>query len=275
MLNEQKRKAQFWKKKSPEQANREWLKENILNSLYSDVEDMSYNEFYTNYFSTKEFTDWFYNFLLANNHFTGTINQFYELYCSDLDWYKKEVMAKISSPSPISKQGDNSLTKTDGTDNIPQFDPTKKKWSMQDTFPKVAPGIATPQKPTWKDTNVTGDQIKAGGLVRYGEKGDIVTQIQNLLIKHNFPNISRNNIPDGLFGSKTLASVKQFQTANGLKPDGIVGPLTWEKLNAEPNVDLSKLSTRPNEFNSSINPENQPIQEAKKLLKEIFEKYSH
>lgn len=35
---------------------------------------------------------------------------------------------------------------------------------------------------------------------------------------------------DGHFGTKTLTAVRQFQQANGLTVDGIVGKKTWEKL---------------------------------------------
>ena len=35
---------------------------------------------------------------------------------------------------------------------------------------------------------------------------------------------------DGSFGPGTEAAVKQMQTDNGLSPDGIVGPATWQKL---------------------------------------------
>ncbi len=35
---------------------------------------------------------------------------------------------------------------------------------------------------------------------------------------------------DGKIGSKTREAIKGFQTANGLKADGVVGPGTWEKL---------------------------------------------
>jgi len=35
---------------------------------------------------------------------------------------------------------------------------------------------------------------------------------------------------DGVFGPQTLAAVKAFQKSYGLKPDGIVGPLTWSTM---------------------------------------------
>jgi hypothetical protein len=37
----------------------------------------------------------------------------------------------------------------------------------------------------------------------------------------------------GIFGPKTLTAVKQFQTDNGLKPDGVVGKGTWGKLQSK------------------------------------------
>jgi hypothetical protein len=40
--------------------------------------------------------------------------------------------------------------------------------------------------------------------------------------------------PDGAFGQKTLARVKEFQRNNGLKEDGIVGPETLAKLEPAP-----------------------------------------
>jgi peptidoglycan hydrolase-like protein with peptidoglycan-binding domain len=35
---------------------------------------------------------------------------------------------------------------------------------------------------------------------------------------------------DGKFGDKTLAAVRNFQTLQGIKVDGIVGPVTWGRL---------------------------------------------
>jgi hypothetical protein len=90
---------------------------------------------------------------------------------------------------------------------------------------------ATNTGTTIVDTNLTGDDLTAGKLVKYGMKGDIVGTIQNLLIQNGFTNISKSGKPDNIFGSKTFKSVKDFQRDNGLNPDGVVGPKTWLELN--------------------------------------------
>ena len=35
---------------------------------------------------------------------------------------------------------------------------------------------------------------------------------------------------DGEIGPESIKSIEEFQRANGLKPDGVIGPKTWEKL---------------------------------------------
>ena len=61
--------------------------------------------------------------------------------------------------------------------------------------------------------------------LRRGAKGETVELLQELL------NVAGIQVAiDGDFGVLTEEAVKKFQESNGLKPDGIVGPLTWEKL---------------------------------------------
>lgn len=52
--------------------------------------------------------------------------------------------------------------------------------------------------------------------VRWGATGSTVKSIQRIVRAD----------PDGVFGPKTHAAVKTWQSRNGLDPDGIVGPLT-------------------------------------------------
>lgn len=53
-----------------------------------------------------------------------------------------------------------------------------------------------------------------------GSQGDDVKKLQEKL----------HIEADGNFGPVTLKTVKEFQQAHGLTPDGRVGPYTWEKL---------------------------------------------
>ena len=61
--------------------------------------------------------------------------------------------------------------------------------------------------------------------VRKGAEGNITYIIQATLVCKGF-----NIDVDGIFGTATENAVKEFQTRNNLSADGIVGPLTWEKL---------------------------------------------
>jgi N-acetyl-anhydromuramyl-L-alanine amidase AmpD len=56
--------------------------------------------------------------------------------------------------------------------------------------------------------------------------GEDVTYLQTKLKQHGF----FNERVDGNFGQNTLVAVSNFQRAAGLKSDGIVGSLTWSKL---------------------------------------------
>ena len=62
-------------------------------------------------------------------------------------------------------------------------------------------------------------------LLRRGDRGEDVKMLQRLL-----RSIDYDLEIDGIFGRITLECVKSFQGTNGLVRDGIVGPLTWGKL---------------------------------------------
>jgi hypothetical protein len=60
-----------------------------------------------------------------------------------------------------------------------------------------------------------------------GSSGSAVVQLQKLL--------TANGIyvrADGHFGAATERAVKRFQSEHGLRADGIVGPVTWRKLDS-------------------------------------------
>ena len=105
-------------------------------------------------------------------------------------------------------------------------------------------------KPTDKGwTNWAIPKGMEGGIVvwrptvRKGSTGDDVKYVQERLIELGYDLAPYG--ADGKFGNKTLAAVKAFQKANGLTADGVVGPLTYEKLELakpEPDAPLYTVS---------------------------------
>ena len=71
-----------------------------------------------------------------------------------------------------------------------------------------------------------------GTPLRRGSSGPNVVVIQVALnrIAQNYPAIPKIPAADGIFGSRTEATVKEFQRIFGLTPDGIVGPGTWYEI---------------------------------------------
>lgn len=67
---------------------------------------------------------------------------------------------------------------------------------------------------------MTGDIVET---LTIGSKGSDVKLVQSMLSR-----IGYNPGPvDGVFGNQTKQAVVTFQKANGLAPDGVVGPSTW------------------------------------------------
>ena len=74
------------------------------------------------------------------------------------------------------------------------------------------------------------NQLEGGSQLPYptikmGSKGPDVMNLQTILNSKGY-----SLVVDGEFGPSTQAAVNNFQRANGLTDDGIVGPKTWEKL---------------------------------------------
>lgn len=80
---------------------------------------------------------------------------------------------------------------------------------------------------TQYDTVVTGKTptVKKA-TVKMGSRGADVTYLQQQLINNGY---DVGGI-DGIFGTKTLKAVKDFQLYHGLVVDGIVGAKTWAEL---------------------------------------------
>lgn len=84
-------------------------------------------------------------------------------------------------------------------------------------------------------------------LSKYGSRGNEVIQIQTKLKRWGYYNGSI----DGIYGSKTVAAVRYFQSKNGLAVDGIAGPKTLAAMgiyssssssNSTSNSDLNLLA---------------------------------
>ncbi len=114
--------------------------------------------------------------------------------------------------------------------------------SFQNQFGLDADGIIGPK--TWNKLievyksiepyilTGSGNFIKYPGyLIKKGKKGEEVRLIQEWLneIHKKYQFIPEVSV-DGVFGEKTKEAIMIFQRWQGLVSDGIVGPLTWDKL---------------------------------------------
>lgn len=61
--------------------------------------------------------------------------------------------------------------------------------------------------------------------LRQGVRGNLTYLLQAGLYVNGF-----STALDGIFGANTAATVRRFQSANGLNPDGVAGPFTFERL---------------------------------------------
>lgn len=83
-----------------------------------------------------------------------------------------------------------------------------------------------------KPVKVATTQAWTGQVLRQGNRGDAVRQLQNMLAKKYFypDKGAKNNGIDGIYGAKTKNAVERFQMISGLSVDGIAGKATYNKL---------------------------------------------
>lgn len=82
---------------------------------------------------------------------------------------------------------------------------------------------------------ISRDNLANYPLIRNGDRGNFVYLLQFILNSFGY-----NLSVDGIFGSKTLNSVKNFQSQNSLQVDGLVGNNTWKTLLLLPPYPLLK-----------------------------------
>jgi Putative peptidoglycan binding domain len=85
--------------------------------------------------------------------------------------------------------------------------------------------------------------MNSGPTLSIGSTGPDVRRLQIIFVMTKVLDVSDI---DSNFGPKTRDAVKSFQQGNNLTPDGVVGPLTWQALPADPNTPrLARGSTGP------------------------------
>ena len=117
----------------------------------------------------------------------------------------------------------------------------KPKLTSKVNNPTPAPAPSKPSKPTTttKWTEKSGNWT--GGVLKQGDKGKQVTQLQQLLAdNYYYPKKgAKNNGVDSYFGADTKNAVERYQSMHGLKVDGIAGKDTYAKLKG------GKTTTKP------------------------------
>jgi len=95
------------------------------------------------------------------------------------------------------------------------------------SFLAPAKAMAAEKKVTYA-TNMSYVTSTTYPTLRLGSTGTYVATLQSMLYDIGYRTIGA---ADGIFGPNTDRVVRAFQSNNHLSVDGIVGPLTWAKLN--------------------------------------------
>jgi peptidoglycan hydrolase-like protein with peptidoglycan-binding domain len=114
---------------------------------------------------------------------------------------------------------------------------------------------------TWRDVTFTLADVAAGkAVLKRGDKGPAVEELQKLMIQMNLSKVSKSGQPDGKFGKLTELSIRQFQgeMAYG-EQDGKVGKTTLKRMyyvyNYDPDKEVDDVQTgEPADVNYLRNP---------------------
>ena len=233
-----------------------------------DSKFSSYSEFENSYFKNETNFYVFFNLMRDRFNFGQDLKALYSIFACDFEWAKKTVFCGGGSSSTNNGNATSTIWKnfpcvtskkdfkdgatftytstlTDfgvvtlnpngtftstGTRNKGVFSCTKTGRIFLDDAKTATPDSSSGSSVT--NTNLTASDLTGGQSVGIGMKGKIVGDIQNLLIKLGYVNVSKDNKADSNFGRRTKKMVEDFQSLNGLvPPDGIVGKDTWAKLN--------------------------------------------
>ena len=93
--------------------------------------------------------------------------------------------------------------------------------------------------------NFTFRTNESFALSKYGSSGSEVTQIQTKLKRWGY----YNGKIDGIYGSKTVSAVRNFQSKNGLTVDGIAGPKTLAAMGIFSSKSTGSSSTNNSDLN--------------------------
>jgi peptidoglycan hydrolase-like protein with peptidoglycan-binding domain len=73
--------------------------------------------------------------------------------------------------------------------------------------------------------------MNSGPTLTINSTGPDVRRLQIIFVMTKLLDVSDI---DGIFGPKTQDAVKSFQHGSNLTADGVVGPMTWKALPADP-----------------------------------------
>jgi peptidoglycan hydrolase-like protein with peptidoglycan-binding domain len=147
---------------------------------------------------------------------------------STSDAFSTVVAAAGSTTSVVAASG--TPTTSPGTATTAPFAPGQ-----------AATTVGGPNSTTAKSTTTAASRVvsKPSDNVHLGDTGPGVKQIQTALAALGYKVAT-----DGSFGPQTAQAVKAFQTKSAITADGIVGPVTWAKIQAASTTPASTTTTK-------------------------------